>query len=72
MAKESSPPESLGHGTVLKASDKALEIKFTELGETRWIPLSVIHDDSEVYDAGDHSDGEVVVQQWWAPKNGLA
>jgi hypothetical protein len=70
VAKES-PPESLGHGKVLKASDKALEIELTELGETRWIPRSVIHDDSDVYDDEDHNDGEVVVHQWWAIKNEL-
>jgi len=70
MAREA-PSESLGHGKVTKATDKALEIELTDLGETRWIPRSVIHDDSEVYDDDANKEGEVVVKQWWANQEGL-
>lgn len=70
MAKEASP-ESLGHGKVVKASDQALQIELTDIGETRWIPKSVLHDDSEVYDDDENKEGEVVVNQWWANKEGL-
>lgn len=68
MSKE---PESLGHGKVKRSSDKALEVELFDLGESRWIPISVIHDDSEVYDTNSHAEGEVIVQSWWAAKEGL-
>jgi hypothetical protein len=70
MAREATPA-SLGHGKVIKASDKALQIELTDLGETRWVPRSMIHDDSEVYDEGANKDGEVVVNEWWANQEGL-
>lgn len=62
---------SLGNGKVKRATDKALLIEL-ESGEEQWVPCSVLHDDSEVYDAGDNSEGDVVVQTWWAEKAGLA
>jgi hypothetical protein len=55
----------------MRATDKALLIEL-DSGDERWIPASVIHDDSEVYDSGDNSEGEVVVAKWWAEKEGLA
>lgn len=36
--------------------------------EDVWIPKSVIHDDSEVWRAGQH--GKLVVHTWWAEKQG--
>jgi hypothetical protein len=63
---------SLGAGTVKTETDKALLIELEDLGEERWIPKSVIHADSEVYEAsGDGSSGDVVVQQWWADDKGI-
>jgi hypothetical protein len=35
-----------------------------------WVPHSVIHDDSEVYDAKGNNEGKLVVQRWWADKQG--
>lgn len=70
MARDSSS-ESLGHGKVVRASEKALQIELFDLGETKWIPRSVIHDDSEVYDDGKNKEGEVVVNQWWATQENL-
>ncbi len=32
-----------------------------------WVPQSVIHDDSEVYEKG--GEGKLVVKRWWAEKN---
>jgi hypothetical protein len=63
---------ALGLGEVLRSTDKALLVNLVEEGKEVWIPISVIHDDSELYDDDDNSDGEVVVQQWWAEKNGLS
>lgn len=56
--------------TVLKESDKAFLIDIE--GEEYWVPKSVIHDDSEVYDNDEHDSGTLVVHLWWAEKQGLA
>ena len=40
-------------------------------GEEKWIPQSVIHADSEVYDDNEHSEGTLIVKRWWAEKEGL-
>lgn len=34
-----------------------------------WVPKSVISEDSEVW--ADGTDGELIVPQWWATKEGL-
>ena len=62
---------NLGDGKAVRDSGKALLVKLAT-GEEKWIPKSVIHDDSEVYDAGENAEGEVVVQEWWAEKEGLS
>ena len=38
-------------------------------GSEEWFPLSQIHDDSEVYQAGD--SGTLIVSEWIAKKKGL-
>lgn len=53
----------------IRASARALLVQL-ETGEELWVPRSVIHDDSEVYEAG-HA-GTLVVQAWWALKKGIA
>ena len=37
-------------------------------GDEVWVPKSVIHDDSEVYEKG--HEGTLVVESWWARKKG--
>ena len=40
--------------------------------EGTWVPKSVIHDDSEVYDMKDGAGpGKLVVLRWFAEKEGL-
>lgn len=51
-------------------TDKALHCLIG--GVWYWIPQSVIHDDSEVFDAGEHAAGKLVLARWFAEKNGLA
>lgn len=34
-----------------------------------WVPQSVIHDDSEVFEAG--QSGKLVIFSWWAVREGL-
>jgi len=61
---------SLGQGTVRHETDKAILFENSD-DEQIWVPKSVIHDDSEVWaDADDKREGELIVKQWWAEKNG--
>lgn len=60
---------SLGRGWVEHETDKAILVVIDGMGKNLWIPKSQIHDDSEVYRDG--QQGEVVVTQWWAGKQGL-
>ena len=40
-------------------------------GREVWVPKSVVHDDSEVFDADDNATGTLVVKEWWATKERL-
>lgn len=53
----------------VRETEKALLVEL-ETGEERWVPKSVVHDDSEVYEEG--GEGTLVVQEWWAEKEGLS
>lgn len=64
-------PVSLGDGEVLQEREKALLVSLLDLDVERWIPKSVLHDNSEVYDGEENSEGEVIVKAWWAEKEGL-
>lgn len=37
----------------------------------KWVPKSVIHDDSEVFDKTHTTPAKLVVLGWWARKEGL-
>lgn len=65
-------PTSLGDATILRTTDKAMLVELEDIGGELWVPLSVVHDDSECYvdRVGEH-DGELVVADWWAEKEGL-
>lgn len=52
---------------VHRATERAIQV--TVEGERIWIPLSQIHDDSEVYGEG-HS-GTLIVSRWIAQQKGL-
>ena len=53
-----------------RATDKALLVVIE--GDEFWIPQSQIHEDSEVFDDGEHSTGVLVVTEWIAQQKGLA
>lgn len=63
----------VGVASVIGSTPKALRVRFDEgavvAGEA-WLPRSVIHDDSEVYDALNNARGTLVVEQWFATKEG--
>lgn len=48
-------------------TDRALLVDIS--GEEKWVPKSVIDDDSEVYEDG--HVGRLVVAGWWAEKEGF-
>jgi len=50
-------------------TDKAVLVEAPELDEAIWVPKSVIDDDSEVYERG--TEGDLIVAEWWATKQGL-
>lgn len=53
---------------VIRSTPKALCILIPDLDDVgKWIPRSVIHDDSEVYDDG--HEGELVLPEWFVRKN---
>lgn len=60
---------SFGSVTATRMTDRALLC--TIGGAEHWIPLSQIHDDSEVFDASANSEGTLVVTEWIATQKGL-
>ena len=61
----------LGWAKVKRATERAFLVELREAKTEIWIPKSVIHDDSEVFDARDNAEGELVVMAWWARKEEL-
>jgi hypothetical protein len=47
---------------------KAIKVDMPDVADGAWIPLSLIHDDSEVYDEG--HEGTLIVAEWFAEKKG--
>lgn len=66
------PASKLGNGKCLRETEKALLVELEDHDNREvWIPKSVIHDDSEVFDSEKNAEGSVVVQEWWAMKENL-
>ena len=57
------------NATAERETEKALLVRLAS-GATHWIPKSVVHDNSEVYQDG-HT-GKLVVKGWFAEKDGIA
>lgn len=58
-------PYSLGEAAILSETDRAIEVQID--GWIEWVPKSVIHDDSEVWEFGQDA-GNLVVHRWWVEK----
>lgn len=56
---------------VKRSTEKALLVYIPDLDENRWIPRSVVHDDSEVFDDEENNKGTLVVEDWFAEKENL-
>lgn len=63
-------PFRIPDATAIRSTDEALLIEFGG-GDQLWVPKSVIHDDSEVFDDEKNHEGDLVVFEWWAEKNGF-
>jgi hypothetical protein len=68
MSREGDEPFVMGQGKCIRATDKAVLVRIDD--KEIWVPQSVVHADSDVYRAND--EGKVVVQAWWAERNGYA
>jgi hypothetical protein len=62
---------SLGQAKIIATTDKAIRVILDSDGKAYWIPESVVHDDSEVFQGCDGA-GELVVKAWFAEKEGLS
>lgn len=58
-----------GKAKALKLSPSKLGLLVKLDGKEKWIPVSCIHDDSEVYQPG--HEGQLVLKRWYAEKEGL-
>lgn len=55
---------------VVKETERAFLVRLAN-GDEAWVPKSVIHDDSEVFEAeGDGASGTLVLPEWFVEKNG--
>lgn len=70
MAKHTSVVGTVSIGDVNCIMESVKAIQVIIYGERKWIPKSVIHDDSEVYKDGD--SGTLVLKEWFAEKEGLS
>ena len=61
---------TLGKARVVRDTDKALLVYVEGMKKEIWIPKSVVHDDSEVYNTTDSSEGEFFVKTWFAKNEG--
>ena len=60
----------LGRWQTQRTTEKAISVIHSDGKTEMWVPLSVIHDDSEVWT--NNQTGKLVVKRWWAEKQGLA
>lgn len=57
----------LGKATCIGSTKLALKVEVEfKPGDVRtlWVPKSAVHDDSEVYDEVENSEGQLVVKRW--------
>jgi hypothetical protein len=58
---------------VVAETQKAVRVSAPGWEEPKWVPKSVITDDSEVYDESQDGcgPGKLAVKKWWADKEGI-
>lgn len=57
---------------IITETKMAILVKADSLDEKGlWVPKSVIHDDSEVFDQKHPGPGQLVIKGWWADRENL-
>ncbi len=58
---------------VLQESPKAIQVVLLDTGDVKWIPKSVIHSDSEVYEKPSEGNGagKLILHTWFAEQEKL-
>ena len=59
---------SVENAEAIRETSAALLVSAPEFVQPTWIPKSMIHDDSEVYETG--TDGTLIVFEWLAKEKG--
>lgn len=67
--REDAEPVTFKEASALKETERALLCEVD--GKQFWIPKSIIHDDSEVFDAKGNREGALVLPQWFVEKEGI-
>ena len=67
--KRTAPGIAFENVTCIAATPKAILCIIDE--DEVWIPQSQVHEDSEVFDNEDHSEGKLVITEWIAKEKGL-
>jgi len=52
----------------VRETEKAILVEASDFDEPVWVPQSQIDEDSEVYKVG--TEGDLIVLDWWAEKQG--
>jgi len=64
---------SLGNVEFVTRSEKAILVESENLPSDFWVPISQIHEDTEIWeDSSPGEEGGLVVTEWWAEQKGLA
>ncbi len=75
MRREEYEDVDLGKGRLLRETGLAILVRLEDRkNEERWIPKSMLSDDSEVYgkdDGVDGGEGHVIIKGWFAEREGL-
>jgi len=69
MAREEKEPVRINDVICIRATDKALLCVIGD--DEHWIPLSQVHDDSEVYNDTSASEGTLTITAWIAEQKKL-
>lgn len=67
MGQEEDEGADFPEAVCLRETKKAILVN--RGGGDLWVPKSVIHDDSEVFEEG--HEGTLIVETWWAEEKGL-
>lgn len=59
---------TIENAEIIKDTGKAILVNAPEFDEPQWIPLSQVHDDSEIWEEGD--EGDLLVKHYWAEREG--